>query len=111
MKMREQTYLVLLALAEEPMHGYGIISAVRRLSDGDVSLGAGTLYGALDRLADGGLVEVSGEEVVRGRNRRYYRLTGQGHAALVRETERMTRLADLAQRLLNPGPSPQTGGA
>ncbi|GAB3213687.1 PadR family transcriptional regulator [Marinactinospora thermotolerans] len=84
---------------------------MRRLSEGKVKLGAGTLYGALDRLADQGLVEVSGEEVVNGRNRRYYRLTGQGHAVLAGEAERMARLAELAHRLLAPGPRPQTGGA
>ncbi|ASU86119.1 hypothetical protein CDO52_08615 [Nocardiopsis gilva YIM 90087] len=42
------------------------------MSDYRVRLGAGTLYGALDRLDTEGLVEVAGEEVVRGRNRRYY---------------------------------------
>jgi len=110
MKLREQSYLVLLALAEGPLHGYGIITSVGGLSEHRVSLGAGTLYGALDRLADQGLVEASGEEVVNGRNRRYYRLTGEGHAILVAETERMARLAEIAHRLLNPGPRPQPGG-
>ncbi|GAA1452097.1 MULTISPECIES: PadR family transcriptional regulator [Nocardiopsidaceae] len=111
MKLSEQSYLVLLALTEGPTHGYGIITSVRRLSEDKVKLGAGTLYGALDRLGDQGLVEAAGEEVVNGRNRRYYRLTGQGHAVLAAETERMARLADLAHRLLNPGPRPQPGGA
>jgi DNA-binding PadR family transcriptional regulator len=76
--MREQTYLVLLALTDGPLHGYGVISCVRQISDGRVRLGAGTLYGALDRLAGEGLVSVVKEEVVDGRNRRYYDLTGAG---------------------------------
>src|SRR5690606_19768870 len=67
--MRRQTYLILLALASGPLHGYGIVQRVGELSDGGVRIGAGTLYGALDRLAGDGLVEASGEEVVRGRNR------------------------------------------
>jgi DNA-binding PadR family transcriptional regulator len=44
--LREQSYLILLALAPEPLYGYGIISAVRELSEGRITLGAGTLYGA-----------------------------------------------------------------
>jgi DNA-binding PadR family transcriptional regulator len=50
------------------------------LSDGATKLGAGTLYGLLDRMCDAGLVEASGEEVVDGRLRRYYRLTDERSA-------------------------------
>nr|WP_276611555.1 helix-turn-helix transcriptional regulator [Cryptosporangium phraense] len=51
----------------------------------------GTLYGALDRLTDDGLVAHDHEEVVDGRLRRYYRLTDQGLDVLGAETERMRR--------------------
>ncbi|CAM3949613.1 helix-turn-helix transcriptional regulator [Nocardiopsis rhodophaea] len=108
MALREQSYLVLLALAEgEQLHGYGIITAVRRLSDDRVKLGAGTLYGALDRLATEGLVEVSGQEVVRGRNRRYYRLTEDGRRVLSAETDRLAKLTDVARQLLGRGTGPR----
>jgi hypothetical protein len=70
----EATFLT--ALAAEPLHGYGVIQAVDRLSAGDVRLRAGTLYGALDRLTDQGLIEVDHEEAD-GRLRRYHRLSGQ----------------------------------
>ena len=76
--MREPTFLILTALAAEPLHGYGLIAEVARLSDGRVSLRPGTLYGALDRLVDARLVAVEREEVVDGRLRRYYRLAEQG---------------------------------
>ena len=69
--MQEPTFLILTALAAEPTHGYGIIRAVDTLSHGDVVLRPGTLYGALDRLADQGLVEVDREEAVDGRLRRH----------------------------------------
>ena len=95
--MREQSYLVLLALAEGPLHGYGVIKAVQELSAGRVRLGAGTLYSALDRLAGEGLAVVTGEEMVGGRHRRYYELTGQGQYVLAEETERLTQLAHTAQ--------------
>lgn len=98
--LREQSYLILLALAPEPLYGYGIIAAVRDLSDERVKLGAGTLYGALDRLAADGLLMADHEEVVDGRFRRYYKLTGQGHEVLAAETERLTSLINRARSRL-----------
>src|SRR5262245_12351996 len=76
--LQEPTFLVLAALAVEPLHGYGLIQAVSELSDGRVTLRAGTLYPALDRLTAERLVELAREEVVDGRLRRYYRLTDVG---------------------------------
>jgi DNA-binding PadR family transcriptional regulator len=99
--LREPTFLILTALAAEPLHGYGLITQVARLSDGRVSLRPGTLYGALDRLLDAGLVSVEREEVVDGRLRRYYRLTEQGGDLLADETERMRRNVEAATERLN----------
>ncbi|WP_217616723.1 PadR family transcriptional regulator [Cellulomonas sp. GbtcB1] len=61
---------------------------------------AGTLYGILDRLVAAGYAEGSGEVVVDGRLRRYYRLTPEGHDALTAETARLSALARRADRLL-----------
>lgn len=102
-------YLVLLALADGPRHGYGVVLAVRELSDGAVRLGPGTLYGLLDRLAGDGLVEPCGEEVVDGRLRRYYRLTEPGAAAVAAETARLRALARRAAAVLRGRPA--LGGA
>lgn len=95
-----QAYLVLLALADGPRHGYGIVQEVLALSGGDVRLGAGTLYGVLDRLGVAGLVEDAGEEVVDGRLRRYYRLTADGGAAAAAETARLSALTSRARAVL-----------
>ena len=57
MRLTEQAYLVLLALADRPRHGYGVVQEVRDLSGGAVRLGAGTLYGILDRLVGAGYAE------------------------------------------------------
>jgi len=98
--MRRPSFLILSALAAGPLHGYAVIKEVARLSDDRVRLAAGTLYAALDRLADEGLVVVDREETVDGRPRRYYRLTEPGAAALAVEAEQMRRDASLAvQRL------------
>lgn len=109
--MTEQVYLVLLALADEPRHGYGVVQEVRELSDGAVRLGAGTLYGILDRLVAGGYAEASGEVVVDGRLRRYYRLTPEGLAALATETARLRTLAARADRRLGTVRRPEIGMA
>ncbi len=98
--MREATFLILTALADGPRHGYGIIQEVTLLSGGRVTLLPGTLYAALDRLAAQGLVELSNEEVVDGRLRRYYRLCADGRTELARQTERLRQLASAAESRL-----------
>jgi PadR family transcriptional regulator, regulatory protein PadR len=87
--MREPTFLVLVALAAERLHGYGVMLAVAELSEGRVRLGPGTVYGVLDRLERDGLVAEDGAEVEQGRERRYFRITAPGVAALAGETERL----------------------
>jgi DNA-binding PadR family transcriptional regulator len=87
--MQEATFLILTALAERSQHGYGIISDVREISAGRVQLRAGTLYTALDRLSAQELIEVDHEEVVDGRLRRYYRLTGPGAEVLAAEATQL----------------------
>lgn len=98
--LREPTFLLLTALASGRLHGYGIITEVARISDGRVTLRAGTLYGALDRLVDQRLVIFDGDEVVDGRLRRYYVLTDAGAELLRGEAERMTAQAAEATRRL-----------
>jgi DNA-binding PadR family transcriptional regulator len=110
--LREPTFLVLTALAGGPLHGYGLIAEVDRLSDGRVSLRPGTLYGTLDRLTDDGHVTADREEIVDGRLRRYYRLTPDGETALRAETERMRRhVQAAAARLRGLGTTAMTGTA
>ncbi|MEI2775340.1 MAG: PadR family transcriptional regulator [Tetrasphaera sp.] len=79
--VREQTYYLLLALTDGPLHGYAIAQRVGELSGGRVTLSAGTLSGALDRLLSQGDLRIDREETVQGRLRRYYRLADPGAAA------------------------------
>lgn len=94
--LQEPTFLILTALAGGPLHGYGVIQEVAALSADRVRLRAGTLYGALDRLADQGLVAADREEIVDGRLRRYYVLTDDGAAVLDTEARRLARNAEAA---------------
>jgi PadR family transcriptional regulator PadR len=99
-EMREPTFLVLASLAEGRKHGYGIIKDATTLSDGRVRLRVGTLYTALDRLEAEGLVARAGDEVVDGRNRRYYELTDAGATELGAEIDRQrAKVAHAAVRL------------
>ena len=102
--MREPTYLILVALGAGERHGYGITQDVAELSAGEVKLGAGTLYGALDRLVDEGLVAATRSETVDGRLRRYYALTDQGGLAVRAETQRRLAIARTAATQLGIAP-------
>jgi DNA-binding PadR family transcriptional regulator len=75
-RFSEPALLVLSSLAEGPKHGYAIIKDVAEMAD--VTLGPGTLYGALSRLEEQGLIEALPKE----ERRRPYRLTGAGAKAL-----------------------------
>jgi DNA-binding PadR family transcriptional regulator len=102
---------ILLALADEERHGYGIGVEVRERTGGKMRLGPGTLYGSLKRMVDGGLVEEveeserppeeESEEAPRRydvERRRYYRLTGFGERVLGAELARLERVVRTAQQ-------------
>jgi len=91
---------IMAVLASGDLHGYAILAEVRKLSGGAVRLGTGTMYGALERLQDGGVVVAVAEEVVNGRTRRYYRLTASGRATLIAELERRQQLLNAARSRL-----------
>lgn len=95
-EVREPTFLILAALAGGEQHGYAIMREVKEISDERVTMRAGTLYTALDRLVEEGLVTETGTEVVDGRNRRYYALTEAGVEVLQSEVARMRANANRA---------------
>jgi DNA-binding PadR family transcriptional regulator len=99
--MQEATFLILTALAAGSQHGYGIITDVAEISSGRVRLRAGTLYTALDRLRDDGLIALDREEVVDNRLRRYYRLTPVGSERLAEEASRLQANAHVAMSRLD----------
>jgi DNA-binding PadR family transcriptional regulator len=97
MEVRRSTYFVLASLLDGPLHGYAIIKRASELSGGEVRLSTGTLFGALDRLVESGLVEAGEEEKVEGRVRRSYTLTQDGHAALTAEAGRLRDAARVVE--------------
>ena len=100
------TYQLLLALAGRDRHGYAILKAVERQTDGALRLGPGTLYAAIRRLEDAGLITESDwrpDPDLDDERRRYYRLTATGRAALIAETDRLQATVRLAKKELAHG--------
>jgi DNA-binding PadR family transcriptional regulator len=97
---------ILLALAGEDLHGYGIMQEVATQSDGIYKIGPGTLYDNLQKLIQSGWVQELGPR--RGDDdprRRYYRLTDAGRDVLKAETARLTQVVREARtRLRIPNP-------
>lgn len=95
-------FLILLALAQGDLHGYGILKAAEEHSRGKVSLDPANLYRALHRLTRDGLVADAGEgrpSESEGAPRRYHRLTVLGRAVLKAEAERSAYLTEVARAL------------
>ena len=77
---------ILLALADEERHGYGIMQEVEARTGGETRLGPGTLYGSIKRMLADGLIEESDERPdpeMDDQRRRYYRITGFGRKAVL----------------------------
>jgi PadR family transcriptional regulator, regulatory protein PadR len=91
--------LLLSVLAAGPTHGYAIISALRDRSGGAFDLPEGTVYPALHRLEDAGLLTSSWAETD-GRRRRIYGLTDKGAAALAAERTEWRTFATSIQAVL-----------
>ena len=92
-------YRVLLALGDEPMHGYGIMQTLAERTGGRETILPGTLYASLARMVDERLVEeldAPDDANSGGPKRRYYRRTDLGRSAARAESERLRALLDMA---------------
>jgi DNA-binding PadR family transcriptional regulator len=104
---------ILLALADNERHGYGIMQEIGRRTDGKLRMGPGTLYGSIKRMLADGLIEKSGERpdpALDDERRHYYRLTDFGQRVVRAEAQRLAQLVNVARaKQLLPGPE-LTGG-
>lgn len=87
-----------------PQHAYGLALRLQQVSDNLLNLNQGTLYPALLRLEQQGLIEGAWQTTENNREAKYYSLTRAGKKELVNETERWNRLAGLMEKLLS-GPA------
>jgi DNA-binding PadR family transcriptional regulator len=95
------TFHILVALAGEGRHGYAIIQDISARTNGEVQLGAGTLYRSIQRMQEQGLISETRQRPAReldDQRRRYYRLTPFGAAVARAEARRLTQMLKLARQ-------------
>jgi DNA-binding PadR family transcriptional regulator len=100
MALRPVEFHILLALASEERHGYGILQEVAQLTDDELQMEPGTLYRAIHRmLKDGWVVESARRPAadLDDERRRYYRLTPLGRRVASAEADRLWRLVSVAR--------------
>ena len=85
--MTETGFYILFCL-QKPNHGYGIVQIVEKLTDGEIRLAPGTMYGSLSKMEKDGLIRFIGEE----EKRKIYRITELGAEVLELELKRIERL-------------------
>lgn len=95
--LTEAVYYILLSLIE-PLHGYGIMQNVERLSNGRVKLAAGTLYGAINTLLEKGWIVALSEE--KGSRKKEYLITDLGKDMLHAEMDRLRELIENGRQIL-----------
>ena len=104
---------ILLAAADGPTHGYAVIKEIEERTEGAMSPGTGTVYVALQRLAQEGLLEETSEgrrEYDDRRSRRHYELSSLGREVCAAEARRLARevQAALDKKVLDPKAVPET---
>ncbi len=109
--LNPKTFEILLAFIGGTAHGYQVKRTVEERTGGQVRLDAGSLYRAIAKLLDGGLLEEAAERPESGKDderRRYYRLTEAGRQLAAAEARRLAGLVEFARAndlIDNPGMS------
>ena len=97
--LRPADLYVLLVLDDADLHGYGVMKAVDRLSNGDVRIDIGSLYRLIARMTDEGLIDArpdaAGDDPAADERRRYYRITPLGRRTLKAELARLKSVVAL----------------
>ena len=95
--------LILKIVALGPVHGYAIAQRLQQVSREVVQVPQGSLYPALHRLENRGLLAADWNETETGREAKFYRLTRRGRTQLETETESWARLTEAIGLILNMG--------
>jgi DNA-binding PadR family transcriptional regulator len=107
--LTEATFHVLISLVR-PLHGYGVMQAVSRRKGGRVRIGPGTLYGALRKLLENGLVERADGTDAELERRKAYVLTPLGRRVVALEVERLAGLVRVGRKGLRTMAPPRRAG-
>jgi PadR family transcriptional regulator, regulatory protein PadR len=92
--------LILRAIALKPEHGWAIAQRIQQVSNNVLTIGQGSLYPALHRLEEQGLIRAEWGASENNRQAKYYELTRAGRKQLAEETENWARLAGAVGRIL-----------
>src|SRR5215831_4004751 len=92
--------LILKALALNPLHGYGVAQRLEQVSRGVVQVPEGSLYPALHRLENRGLLAAEWQKTDTGRDAKFYRLTRKGRSVLDAEVDSWLRLTQAIELIL-----------
>lgn len=85
--------LVMRAVADEPLHGYALVHRLKLISGGRLTVPQGSLYPALHRLENQGMLKADWRDTATGREAKFYRLTAKGRRKLEAEVAEWKELS------------------
>lgn len=96
--MTETAFYILLCL-RQPNHGYGVVQSVEQLTNGELRLAPGTMYGSLSKMEKDGVIRFIREE----EKRKIYQVTDLGNQLLQLELQRIQKLYYIAKEVMQDG--------
>ena len=103
--LTESYFYILLCLYEKPLHGYGIMQKAATISDGNVKIGSGTMYGAVSNMLKKGWIVETESDDSNDNRKRLYKLTDEGRNILEEEVGRLRMLVERADAVFGGGES------
>jgi PadR family transcriptional regulator PadR len=94
--------LVMRAVADEPLHGYALVHRLKLISGGRLDVPQGSLYPALHRLENRGMLKAEWQQTASGREAKVYRLTAKGRKQLEAEVREWKELSAAIALIIEP---------
>ena len=98
--LTESYFYILLCLYHGSLHGYGIMQKTAELSQGNVKIGSGTMYGATDNMMKKGWIRETFSDNPEDKRKRLYELTDSGREALKQEMRRLKYLVEISKKVI-----------
>ncbi len=98
--LTESYFYILLCLYDHPNHGYGIMQRTAELSQGNVKIGSGTMYGATGNMMKKGWIRETLSDNPDDKRKRLYELTDSGREVLEQEIQRLKHLVEISKKIV-----------
>lgn len=98
--LTESYFYILLCLYNHPNHGYGIMQQTAELSQGNVKIGSGTMYGATGNMMKKGWIRETLSDNPDDKRKRLYELTDSGREVLEQEIQRLKHLVEISEKIV-----------